>query len=149
MTEAPKPDSPVTASPPPNPQTAVTKHFPAAESLGTAGLLSGDQSDVVYRPLSSAAVAGFGIAALYSVVIVLGGVVSWIGGTPWLVGGWSVLFPVVAAGLCLAGWFTVQTSEGTRTGKSLAVWGLTLALVTSVGYWSYYAVTYFFIRRDA
>jgi hypothetical protein len=114
-----------------------------------AALLSGEQSDVVYRPLSTAAVAGFCIAALYTVVMVLGAMVSWIGGTPWLVGGWSMLFPVIAAGLCLAGWFTVQTSEGTRTGKSLAVWGLTLALISSVGYWSYYTVTYFLIRHDA
>lgn len=149
MADAPNPDSPVTASPPPSSPTGVTRRFPAPDGVTAAPLLSGEQSDVVYRPLSTAAVAGFCIAALYTVVIVLGSVVSWIGGTPWLVGGWSMLFPVVAAGLCLAGWFTVHTSEGTRTGKSLAVWGLTLALISSVGYWSYYSVTYLLIRRDA
>jgi hypothetical protein len=149
MADASKPDSPVTASAPPTSPTPIAKRFPAPDELTSAALLSGEQSDVVYRPLSTTAVAGFSIAALYTVVIVLGGIVSWIGGTPWLLGGWSMLFPVVAAGLCLAGWFTVQSSEGTRTGKSLAIWGLTLALVSSVGYWSYYAVTYYLIRRDA
>src|SRR5262249_61880267 len=112
MADAPKTESPVTASPPATSPTGVTRRFPAPDDVTAAALLSGEQSDVVYRPLSTAAVAGFSIAALYTVVMVVGAIVSWIGGTPWLVGGWSMLFPVIAAGLCLAGWFTVQTSEG-------------------------------------
>jgi hypothetical protein len=64
-------------------------------------------------------------------------------------GAWSAVFPVTAIILGLIGWLQVQSSEGTRTGKPLAVWAVTLSIVVSLGYWAYYAATYFVVRRDA
>jgi hypothetical protein len=68
---------------------------------------------------------------------------------PWILGAWSAVFPVTAVLLGIVGWLQVQSSEGTRTGKPLAVWAITLSIVVSLGYWAYYAATYFVVRRDA
>jgi hypothetical protein len=149
MADAAKPDIPVTASPPASPLTAVTARFPSGEDAAGVEHIATDRSDVVYRPLSSAAIAGFSLAALYAAVVLIGALVAALERKPWLMGSWSILLPVVAIGLCLAGWFIVQTSEGTRTGRSLAVWGITISIVATIGYWAYYGATYFVISSDA
>src|SRR5262249_9619279 len=63
--------------------------------------------------------------------------------------GWTLVFPVSAVVLAGIGWMQVQMAEGTRTGKQLAVWAITLSVVVSLGYWAYYAATYFVIRGQA
>src|SRR5262249_53140436 len=86
---------------------------------------------------------------VYSLVVVGAAIVAAFQRMPLLMGGWTAVFPVVAVVLALIGWMQVQASEGTRTGKQLAVWAITLSIVVSAVYWAYYAATYFVIRRDA
>jgi hypothetical protein len=105
--------------------------------------------DIVYRPLSGFALAAFVLAAIYSLIVVVGAIVAAFQKMPWLLGAWSALFPVTAILLGLVGWLQVHASEGTRTGKPLAVWAITLSIVVSLGYWAYYSATYFVVRRDA
>jgi hypothetical protein len=148
MSDAAKPESPVTAPSPPTP-TSIAR-FPGAESDAALGGAPRDRGDdAVYRPLSGLTIAAFGIAAVYSAIIVIGAVVAAIQKMPLISIGWTLVFPVTAVVLAVIGWMQIQMSEGTRTGKRLAVWAIASSIVVSLGYWSYYAATYLVIRRDA
>jgi hypothetical protein len=105
--------------------------------------------EAVYRPLSLLALVGFGVAGLYSAVVVLGGAIALFLGDPWLMQGWTALFPVAAAVLSAMALVHIQRSEGTLAGEKLARWGLLLSLVIGLGYWSYVGATYFAIGREA
>jgi hypothetical protein len=112
-------------------------------------LESRDRGDIVYRPVSIFAIAAFFIAAGYSAYIVIGSVVSIFQRMPWIVGGWSAIFPVLAVVLAGLAWFEIQSSEGTRTGKRMAAWAVMLSIMVSLGYWAYYGATYFVVRNRA
>jgi hypothetical protein len=102
----------------------------------------------VYRPLSLLALAGLIIAVLYCGGVLFCGIVS-LFRTPILLPTWTLIFPLGAAGLALAGWFEVQASEGTKAGKALALWGISLSIVFGLGYWAFYAASYYTIRQQA
>jgi hypothetical protein len=120
---------------------------PSSAPLGPAADEPG--KDVVYRPLSLLALVGFGVAALYTAVVVLGGAIAFFLGDPWLMKGWTALFPVAAVALSAMALVYIQRSEGTLAGEKLARWGLLLSLVVGLGYWSYVGATYFAIGREA
>src|SRR5262245_59325202 len=67
-------------------------------------------AEQAYRPLSVLALIGFGLAALYAAVAVLLGLVAFLSGRPLLMGGWTLLFPLVAAALCLVARAQVRRS---------------------------------------
>src|SRR5579885_2050266 len=102
-----------------------------------------------YRSLSTPALAGAGVAVLYAAVVVIGAVVSLISGSPFLMATWTLVLPIGAAALSLAGWLQVQRSGGTRAGGALALWGLGLSALFGLSYWAYYAATYFAVRQQA
>src|SRR5437879_1991684 len=92
---------------------------------------------LVYRPLSLPAVAGFGLACLYALVVVIGTAAALIGGAPALLP--SPFFPVVllAAVLSLLALWQIRNSEGTRAGAALAQWGLWISILAGLGYGAY------------
>src|SRR5438128_9929308 len=77
MAEAPAPkiDSPATINPPASSPAAVTAHFPNPPAEMEIGVRPADRGDdAVYRPLSSFAIAAFSIAAVYTVIVVIGAI---------------------------------------------------------------------------
>jgi hypothetical protein len=104
---------------------------------------------VVYRPLSLLAVVGCGLAGLFAVVVIPGGVIAFLRGDPWLLPSWTVLLPIVAGVVSVLGILQVQRSEGTLAGEKVARWGLLLSVLVGFGYWAYYGATYFAISREA
>jgi hypothetical protein len=105
--------------------------------------------DPVYRPLSGFALAGFSLAAVYCAIVVVLAIVAVVARKPALMSGWWVLLPILAVALAVIGWLQIQSSEGTRTGRSLAGWAITLSLVVSLGYWAYYTAIFYVIRNQA
>src|SRR5438046_7445940 len=133
MSDAPKNESAVTAEPPA--VSSVTSQFPGMDTDSALGAAAHDRGDdTVYRPLSSFAVAGFSIAMVYAAIVIIGAIVAAIQRMPWLMGGWSAVLPVVALVLAAVAWLQIQASEGTRSGKRLAVWAATLSVIVSLGY---------------
>ena len=61
-----------------------------------------------YRPLSLLALAGAFVAGGYAVVVVVGAVYAFWHGDPWLLPGWSAVFPIAGAGLSLSGLVRVR-----------------------------------------
>jgi hypothetical protein len=104
---------------------------------------------VVYRPLSLVALVGAGLAGLFAAVVVIGGLVAFFSGDPWLLPVWSALVPITAGVLSALGLVQIQRSEGTLAGEKLARWGLALSVVVGLGYWAYVGTTYFAISREA
>jgi hypothetical protein len=102
-----------------------------------------------YRPLSLLALIGVAVAGLYAAVVIIGGLVAFFAGDPWLMAGWTILLPIAGAVLSGMGWWQIQRSEGTLAGDKLARWGLLLSLLVGLGYWSYVGATYFAIGREA
>jgi hypothetical protein len=92
---------------------------------------------LVYRPLSLPAVAGFGLACLYALVVVIGTAAALIEGAPALLPG--PFFPVVvlAGALSLLALWQIRNSEGTRAGAALAQWGLWISILAGLGYGAY------------
>jgi hypothetical protein len=105
-----------------------------------------------YRPLAPLAVAGFGVAALFTAIFVVVAATAWYTGTPML-DGWLValLFVLAVAGfgLSLAGWLQVRRADGTRSGQALAAWGMRLCGVLGVLYGAYLGVTEVVVRQQA
>jgi hypothetical protein len=102
----------------------------------------------VYRPLSLLALAGFVLALLYCGMVIVCAIVSFFG-SPLLLPTWTLLAALAAAGFALAGWLDVHNSEGTKAGKALAVWAISLCVVFGLGSWAYYAATYVTVRQQA
>src|SRR5438067_958767 len=112
---------------------------PAGRDLGPGGLesLPAVGAAEPYRPLSGLALAGLALAVLYSLVVVVGGLMSFRGTDPFLLPAWTALLPLAAVAL---GWVArrrVQTSEGALAGAALATWGIGLALGVGLSYWAY------------
>jgi hypothetical protein len=102
-----------------------------------------------YRPLCILAVVGAGLGGVYTVVVILGGLAAFLRGDPWLLPGWTVLFPVTAAVLSLLGLLQIQRSEGTLAGEKVARWGLLLSVLVGLSYWAYVGATYYAITSGA
>src|SRR5690349_6288502 len=69
-----------------------------------------------YRPLSLLALAGFGLAVIYDLVVLIGAAVSLFSHIPWLMPGWTFLLPVAALILCWAARTRIRNSEDTLSG---------------------------------
>lgn len=102
-----------------------------------------------YRALSLLAMAGFGIAALYAVIVVIGAAVALFSRIPWLMSYWTFLIPVAALVVCGAARTRIRDSEGTLSGLAFATWGSRLAILVGVLYVAYYASTFLVVRYQA
>jgi hypothetical protein len=103
----------------------------------------------VYQPLSILAVVGLVIAIGYALAVAVGSVIALSKGSPWIMQGWTALFPVLAVLVSAVSWLQIQRSEGTLGGRRLALTGLSIALAVGLGYWAYYLATYLAIRQKA
>jgi hypothetical protein len=102
-----------------------------------------------YRPLSVAAVIGFGLAFLYSAYICFFAVFAYFGGDFLIFPLWTALLPVAIAVLCWVARRSIRHSEGTLSGERFASWGVGMTIVVGLCYWSYYAATSLALRQQA
>jgi hypothetical protein len=102
-----------------------------------------------YRPLSSAALAGFALAVVYAVIVLVGWVVSLWVHSPWVLPLPLFLIPVAAALLSWLARSQIQKSENTLAGLRLARWGIGLSVALGLSYLAYYTATYLAVRQQA
>ncbi len=102
-----------------------------------------------YRPLSLLALVGFGLSAVFALVVAVGGGINLFGRTPFLLPGWSFLLPLAALIVCWAGRARILASENTLSGTAFTTWGLRLTIVVGLTYAAYYAATFFAVRGSA
>jgi hypothetical protein len=106
-----------------------------------------------YQPLSLLAIVGAGLAALYALVIVVGGFVAFLRGAPWFLPGWTLIVPGISpiypAVLSVLALLQVRRSESTLAGDKLARWGLMLSIIVGLSYWAYVGTTYFAVGTEA
>jgi hypothetical protein len=102
-----------------------------------------------YRPLSLLAILGLGLGSLYAIVIGVGGLLAFLRGNPWLLPGWTAVFPIAAAALSVVALVRIQRSEGTLAGEKVARWGLLLSALVGLSYWGYVAATYYAVGSEA
>jgi hypothetical protein len=105
--------------------------------------------DLVYRPVSVLAVSGFVLAVLYAVFILVTGAYTFFTSSPLTGLSWTLVLPLAAAALSLAGWWQVRHSEGTRVGLAPARWGMALSLLFGLGYWAYSFANELALRMEA
>src|SRR5947209_7913674 len=112
--------------PPPSSPTGSPQPFPASPG-GQVLAAERDADEPAYRPLSLLALAGFLIALLYTLLVVVGALVSFLKGNPLLgplIVPLSWLLPLAGGVVSAVAWLKIQRSEGTRAGTALAVWGI-------------------------
>lgn len=122
---------------------------PGRDAVGRAVPRPSTDAPEPYRPISLMAIVGFGLAIAYSLVVGGGSLIAFLSGKPWLLSGWTVIFPVAAVLVC---WYARQgifASEGTLGGAKLAGWGMGLCIGFALCYWAYYAATYLAVRQQA
>lgn len=106
-------------------------------------------SDVVYRPLSTMALVGFGISCLFGGVVVLSTLIAVAQGAAFFFSNWILLLALAAFLISWSGLNEVRNSEGTKAGQKLATWGMWISLVTGCGYFSYSYSTGLALSRQA
>jgi hypothetical protein len=103
----------------------------------------------VYRPLSVLAIIGFGIVGLYGLVLVLCAAAAVLKGSTLLWPLSTLVIPLTGVAVCAAAWISIQRSEGTKAGGTLAVWGMMLGFGFALTYSAYYGAKYLVIRDQA
>jgi hypothetical protein len=145
VAEAPEPAKDhVTAARPSNISEAIPSP-PSPELFSVAGR----DTEQAYRPLSVLALVSFGLAALYALVMVVGGAIALGTRQPFLLPAWWWILPVA---FILVGWVArnqIESSEGSLSGLALTRWAIGLPLVLGLIYGAYYAATYFAVTRQA
>jgi hypothetical protein len=102
-----------------------------------------------YRPLSLLALAGFGLALLYVLAVLVGGSVALLSHVPFLMASWTFLLPVAALVLCGLARSRIRNSEGTLSGLAFTTWGLRLTVVVGLSYIMYYTFAFVAVRLQA
>lgn len=125
-----------------------TQPQPLAAPRGELGTRAPAATET-YRPLSLLALAGFGIAVVYALVVLIGAAVALFSHIPWLMPFWTFLLPLAALVLCWAARSQIRDSEGTLSGLAFTTWGLRLAILVGLTYAAYYGATFFAVRGQA
>jgi hypothetical protein len=102
-----------------------------------------------YRAVSAWAVAGLGLAVLYTAWVLAAAAIAFRSHLPLLMNPATLVLPVIAALLSLIGWSEVRRSEGTRVGLRLAQVGLVLSVLAGAGYATYWQVTELALSQQA
>lgn len=105
--------------------------------------------DPVYKPLSLLAVAGFAVACLYALFLLVCTVVALFRWTPLLMPSYLLLFPFAGLVLSLLGYLEIRRSEDTRAGSRLAVWGMAVSCLSGLMYVAYDSANYLAVRQSA
>lgn len=114
----------------------------------TAPLIDRPTETEVYRPLSGLAVAAFGLAALYAVVLGVVGITCLVSRTPPFLSPWTLLVPATAAVLGVAARQHLRYAEGTRSGEGLVTWAFRLSALGLV-YLAIYLATFLAVKMQA
>lgn len=101
-----------------------------------------------YAPVSWTAVASLAVGLLFVTLLAVLGGIAFSKKQP-LIYQWLFLFPLVAVVLAFTARRQILTSEGTRTGLSLAAAGWWLGVLGGLGYGAYLFGIDFVIRNDA
>jgi hypothetical protein len=104
---------------------------------------------IVYRPISGLAIAAVIVACSYALIVVLACVAGLSEWTPVLLSPWIQSLAVIGAGLAIAAWVRIYSSEGTIAGLKLALSSLVISAFFGLGYGAYYVATYLAIRQQA
>src|SRR5262245_54483226 len=94
-------------------------------------------SDVVYRPLSAMALAGFGMSCVFGGVVAVSTLMAVAQGAAFFFSNWILLLALAAFLVSWWGLNDVRNSEGTKAGQRLATTGMWISLVTGCGYFAY------------
>ena len=106
-------------------------------------------AEQAYQPLSLLAIVALLIAALYSAIVLLGGLFLMFSRTPWLLPIWTIVLPILAAGAAYIARFQIRRSEGTLSGRSVTSWAVGLSVGVGLIYCMYYLGTFFAVRWQA
>jgi hypothetical protein len=115
---------------------------PAPLAPDTAG-------DSVYRPLSLLAVGSLALAALYAALVVSGGLLAFVHGTPYFWPESMLLMPLTAGALSVFARWRIARSEDTLAGDRLARWAFWLSVVAGLGYGAYFLTTGLAVKHQA
>jgi hypothetical protein len=107
------------------------------------------ETALTYKPLSPTALAGFGVASAYALLIVGGAVLGFFNRAPFILPMWTFLIPAGAVFLCIVGQIQIQSSEGVRSGLALSKWGLRISVVAASLYAAYYGGTRLVVGNQA
>ena len=106
-------------------------------------------SDDAYRPLSGLALGGFLTSLIFAGLVLFSAAVGIVKGAPIFYPLWILLFAIVGFALCYSGMNQINNSEGTRSGSSLARYGMGLTLFAGLGYAAYYVAIGMAVARQA
>jgi hypothetical protein len=108
-----------------------------------------ESNDVGYKRISSFAIAGLVIGALFVVFLLLQVLMGFSSHSTVLMPLWLEFLPALGVVLSFLGIRSIRTSDGTLAGMRIAKSGLWLSLVAGLGYASYYGATYLAVRQQA
>jgi hypothetical protein len=106
-------------------------------------------AELVYRPISGLALAGFVLGCLFTAMVVLSTLVALAQGLPVFLPGWSLGLAAGAAAICFLAQYRIHNAEGTLAGLALARWGLWLSVLLGVSYFVYTWVTGLALAKQA
>jgi hypothetical protein len=104
---------------------------------------------MVYRRVSGFAIAGFSLAVLFALYLVIAGARGMYDGSPLLLSPSMQALPFLSAALSGIALFLIARSGGLLAGGKLATVGLWISIVFGLGYIAYFVATYFAIRQQA
>lgn len=102
----------------------------------------------IYRPLSGVAVAAFGLALVYAIVLAIVAVISLLSRTPPFLAPWTLVFPALSFALALGASQHLRYAEGTRSGESLITWARRLSYLGLV-YLAIYVAIFVAVKMQA
>jgi hypothetical protein len=102
-----------------------------------------------YRPLSLLALAAFGMSVVYTLLVVVGGVIALINHTPWLMPTWTFLLPLAVLLLCWVARNRIRNAEGALSGLAFTIWGVRLTIVVGLSYLAYFGFAFFAVYLQA
>jgi hypothetical protein len=102
-----------------------------------------------YQPLSLLALAGFGLAVIYALVVLAGGAIALLGHIPWLMPYWTFLLPIAVLIVCWAARMRILDSEGALSGLAFTTWASRLAVLIAIPYAAYYFAAFLAVRSQA
>ncbi len=149
-TDLPATGSETASSPPESVPSQVTvTTFAGVVVSSTTSSEAGPPEPQPYQPLSMLAVAAFGLAAVYTAVVGIVGLIAMLNHTPLPLPISTLLLPVLAAVLALIARFQIRRSEGTQSGLKLASWAVGLSVGVGIVYCMYYLGTFLAVRSQA
>ena len=108
-----------------------------------------ESNDTGYKRISSFAIAGLVIGALFVTFLLLQIAMGFSSRATVLMPLWLEFLPVMGVVLSFVGLRSIRNSDGTLAGKRLATIGIWLSLIAGLGYASYYGATYLAVRQQA